>query len=385
MQRLTEHPRGGLSEDAVRRLLIDSEVTISMGCELLDAQLRVTEDISDDFEGGELARNNEATIHGTCRLSLSRELTWGTDLVRPYMLLSNSTLTDVRFNLGVYALVTPERKYGNDPATFDCEGYDRLYLLDREVGDSYEVGAGTSYLTAVRQAITDAGLTGILLDGTAGEKTLPKAMVWPLVAANNEGTESMEPTTWLRVVNDLLAPIGYRGIWVDQDGRFRSEPYKAPAQRPVEFVLDEGANTTIQGEERTLTRDMWKTPNRWVFVATNPPEGTVPSVANGYVYIVDNLSDGPTSQEARGLVWARRYEYEVADPASLVTLGDRRVSLDKQITATWNITTSPLPIAGHFDVVTLDVEGSSRKVQAHEWRMPLDGSDMTWTFDEVVA
>jgi hypothetical protein len=624
VQRLTASPRESLSKTAVQGLLTAPGVTVTAGCDLLAADLTVVADISDDLAGGEVSRNNEARIHGTCSLRLSRELSWGTDLVRPYTTLSRVTgyedvtrevydgpkpypdvvladgpvgywrlgeasgtvaadssgngwdatwanpltatdglivaddngaaavtfgegqkltpplaalpsgnevtvevwtrdlsrgtntvlvrasdgadvqlnihlpysndtvywdaggdagydrvlkaatadelsgvhhwvftkdavagvmriyldgsvwvegtgktrpikaavsgalmdnpatatydeyalyhraltaaevkehfdagrgriptyrtettrepvVDEARFNLGVYSLTTPERVYDEDPATFTCQGYDRLYLLDREVGDSYEVASGALVLDAVRQAITDAGLSGVRLDGTAQDKTLPRAMTWPLVPT--EG--GSEPTTWLRIVNDLLRGVGYRGIWADQDGLFRSEPYASPSTRPVEWTLDEDELTTIQGPGRTLTRDIWKTPNKWIFVQSNRPDGAAAPTEGDGIYTVTNQSDGPTSVDSRGLTWARRYEYEAADQAALVSLGDRRVERDKRVTATWSVSTSPLPIAGHADVATLVVNGTSRKVLAHEWRLPLDGSDQSWTWDEV--
>jgi hypothetical protein len=383
VQRLTAHPREHLTDAAVMEAFTGPKDDWSAGCELLDSQLQVLEDISDDLSDGEIRRNNLDTIHGKCTLSLTREFAWGTALFRPYRVMNG-----IRFNLGVYSVVTPEYHHGVLPMEFTCQGSDRLYLLNREVGDSYEVAANTPYLEAVRQAITDAGLTGVLLDGTAQDKVLPSVRSWPLLPKNDEANRdesSSGPTTWLRVVNDLLKAIGYRGIWADQEGRYRSEPYVPPAQRPSELTLDEGEYTTIQGPDRRLTRDMWKTPNKWVTVQTNRAEGAPAPTEGDGIYTIVNQSDGPTSIDQRGLVWARRYEVEAADQASLVAQGNQQMLRDRQITATWDITTAPLPVAGHFDVMTLVVDGASIKVQAHEWTLPLAGGDMSWILDEVVS
>ena len=64
-------------------LLHSSDLEVSAGLELLRPDLTVREDISDDLVGGKVSRALLNTIHGTTTLSISRELTWGVDLVRP--------------------------------------------------------------------------------------------------------------------------------------------------------------------------------------------------------------------------------------------------------------------------------------------------------------
>jgi hypothetical protein len=45
--------------------------------------------MSADFAGGTVSRVIDATIHGSCQVKLSRELVWGVDLIRPYMVISD--------------------------------------------------------------------------------------------------------------------------------------------------------------------------------------------------------------------------------------------------------------------------------------------------------
>jgi hypothetical protein len=361
-----------------RTLLTGDHLKVSAGLEVLDLNLGFIEDISDELAGGSISRNMDARIHGTCRLTLSRQLNWGAVLVRPYMTLSDGDLS-ARFNLGAYSLTTPERPVGASPALYEVEGYDRLYLLDREVGDTYEVASGVGYLAALRTLISAAGLSGLLLDGTAETKTLPAAMVWPFITERSE-----QPTTWLRIFNDLAAAVNYRGCWADHDGKFRSEPYATPAVRPPEFTFDaDDVDVTIVGQTRTLIEDIWKVPNQWKFVQQN--RTTVPTDGDG-LYTVPNQSTGPTSIDARGgLKWVKRTVVDVADQASLVAYGDRVVAADKRTASIIKATTGPFPAAGHHDVfLYVDSElGGTRKVQATEWEFDLTGSDVTWTWETV--
>ena len=223
MQALTAAPRGAFTAAQVTALLLAPAITVSAGLERLNASLVVQEDISDDLMGGQVERVMNATVHGTCKLDISRALAWGLDLVRPYMTLTDGKIT-ARFNLGVFSLTTPERAVAWTPETYACSGFDRLYLLHRPVGDSYAVTAGTGYLAAVRSAVTAAGLSGVNLDGTAEAKTLPSDMTWPLVKSTATTTSTSTgssasstatgATTWLNIVNELLGAISYRGLWV---------------------------------------------------------------------------------------------------------------------------------------------------------------------------
>jgi hypothetical protein len=393
MPALTAAPRDHLTDAQVTGLLTSPALEVAAGCELLNANLTVREDISNDLAGGRISYNLYWRIHRACDLSLSRSLTWGVDLVRPFMVLTDGlTGVSARWNVGVFALTTPDRRVGETPETYDVQGYDRLYLLDRQVGDSYEIAGGVEYLKAVRDTIAAAGLSGVLLDGSAAGVTLPRAMTWPLVS---DGGDS-EPVTWLRVVNDLLTAINYRAVWADQDGLFRSGPYVEPTARPVEWTFDaDDVTSGIVGEDRSVLEDVWATPNRWLFVRSNLPGDPPPEPTDGAgVYTVNNV-DGTvlglstpasvlTSQNARGLVWPRTFDYDAASQAALVALGDRRVASDLRSATKYDLTTGPFPGAGHADIYRYtDAAVGSRKVQAAQWEFDLAGSDVRWLWEAV--
>lgn len=382
MQPLTAPPRDSLTSAQVTDLLLASSLDVEMGAELLDSTLVVVEDISEDLAGGQVDRNMHATIHGTCRLLLSRELAWGTDLVRPYVTLDDGVVS-ARWNLGVFALVSPERQVGETPELFDVQGYDRLLLLDRQVGADYTVTSGSSYRTALLDVFTAAGLTGVLIEGGAADSTLPADKTWSLVADDQaDPDQTSTPVTYLRIVNDLLRAINFRAVWCDQDGLFRCEGYQAPVSRAVEFTFDAGdEQVTIVGEDRRLREDLWAVPNRWVFRWSNGGTG----IEGDGVYTVLNQSDGPTSIDERGLTWTSVVDFEAASQAKLEDLGDRRVAADRRVTSVLEVTTGPFPGAGHGDVFQLvDPVIGDRKVQATSWSLPLDGGDMSWSWERVL-
>jgi hypothetical protein len=382
VQALTAPPRENLTEAQVRALLRADVLSVDAGLERMSATLQPLEDLSADLEDGTVERNMDAVIHGTCKLRLTRRLSWGTDLVRPYIVLSDGVVS-ARFNQGVYCLTTPERVARDEVETYDVEGYDRVYLLNREVGDSYEVAAGTPYLTAVQSVIAAAGLTGVLLDGSAGGSVLPSLRVWPLIPTDQAQSGTY---TYLNIVNDLLSAINYRGIYCDENGVFRSEPYAQPSARPVEYAFDALEPRTIVGETRTLVEDQWKARNRWVFVQQNIAGDPPPAPVEGAgIYTVVNQSDGPSSIDARGLTWTRVEKLDAADQAALVAQGNQIVAQDRRVTRTFKVTTGPFPAAGHYDVFTFadSALGVSVKVQAQQWTHDLFGSDTSWTWEAV--
>jgi hypothetical protein len=354
--------RDGLSADRVRQLLTAPVVEVDFGADLLDASDRFVEDISADLQDAKVSRSMYADVHGTCELTLMRELDWGVDRVRLWQTVSDGKET-VKFHLGVFLPNVPEHKAGQDPRPREVSGMDKMWLLQREIGDTYVVPTGVSYLDAIRGVLTDAGVDGdVYLDGTRQDTLVDRPAVWLLTD---------QPATWLRPINDLLAMIGYRGMWVSPEGRFRSQPYKPPTESPSEWLFDLGdLATNIVGEDRELTGDVWDAPNWWRFVRRQESE---PTVGDG-IYQVDMIGDD--------LPRRRVVFLDAADQASLVSQGEALVSEDVRNVRLLKVDTGPLPAAGHFDVVDVrDADLVVGKCQARRWSLELATGRMEWEME----
>lgn len=387
MQRLA---RDGYNDDQILRMLHSPAMSVDFGAELLNLQLEVVQDISGDVSEIVTSRTMGAVVHGQVSLEIARPLRWGVDFVQTFMRLRDGLSgVSARFDTGVYSLTTPTRTVGESLTSYKASGFDRLVLLQREVGADYNVALDVTYRQALLDTFAAAGLSGgVLIEGAAADRKLPKARSWPLIATSTDPDQVTTPVTWLRVINDLLQAINFRGVWADERGRYRCQAYANPKTRPSEFLLSTDRSDprldSIVGPDRSTMQDVWGTPNRWTARATNPPAGVVPSETNGLVQIRNNVSDGITSQQARGgLIYAKVLDYETADASTLANRVDRRVALDLQATATYEITTAPLPIAGHDDVVTIrDPEAEiTTRAQATSWRLPHNGDDMSWSFE----
>ena len=381
MQLLNGGPRSGLTVAQVTALLQANVLEVSGGCYLLSPQLQVVDDISDYFAGGTVTHDTTKTVNGACQLELSIALEWGTVLVQPWQTLTDPVSgLSATFMLGVYCLTTPLEPIGESTATYSVSGYDRLYLLNRPVGDTYSVAGGVDYLAAVRATIAAAGLSGVLIDGTASGVVLPVGMTWPL------NPSSSSPSTWLGIVNALLAAIGYVSLWCDENGFFRSQPYVKPATQAPTFVFDADDTTNTIIDDRSLTQDLWGAPNKWIFVQSNPPSGTTPVEGQG-VYTVVNSSDGPSSVAGQGLVWAKQVSLNAADQTSLVIQGNAIILADLAATAAIiTTTTGPFPVAGHLDVYSYsdqEMGADGWLVQATAWTVDVLGDDTSFTWVQV--
>lgn len=387
MQTLNADPRDAFTVAQIEALLLSENIEVDTGLELLDLDLTLIEDISQHLaDGGSIKYDLNNRIHRTCSLELTTAISWGTQLVRPYLVLSGAGISDVRFNLGVFMLTTPVREIGRVPTTYAVQGFDRVMLLDREVGADYSVLSGTTYRQALLDAFSAAGLSGVYIEGSAADNTLPATKSWPLVANDESDPDQTDtPATWLRVVNDLLQAINFRGVWCDADGTYQCVAYQDPSSRAPEFVFDaDDEHTTIVGDDREQHEDIWQTPNKWVFRWKNGGTG----IEGDGIYTVDlnNVdASNPLAQINRGLYWTKVVDYDAASQAKLEELGDRYVDADLRHTSVMKVGTGTFPPAGHADVYTYaDTRvGIAQKVQAVQWELSLDGSMMTWEWEKI--
>lgn len=375
MQPIITPVRAHLTEAQVVWLIRDAPgLEFAAGCELVDTNLTVLADLSDVLQDGVVERQSYADLHGTATLTLERALDWGQALVRPYMVVSASGI-EARFNLGAYYTSAPKGTLGADPEIFEVTGYDILDVLNTPVGESYAVAKDEGYLFAVEQILINEGVTQYLIDQSRADATLPSPRVWPMD----------ENTTWLSIVNDLIGAVGYAGIWSDWDGRLRVQPYRSPSSRPAEWLYDLDIATTMLGPDRPYERDLYRSPNRWVFYRANNIDGPAPVEGNG-VFTYVNTSAGPTSVLARGgRVFTKPVPLDVADQAALVDAGRRVVDADLRNPVKVTPSTSPNPLHWHFDRVALldPAMGPFNQMLATSWKLPLNGDDMPQEWSQL--
>jgi hypothetical protein len=371
MQGLTAGPRAAFTQAEVIAAIRDNPyVHSSAGLELVDLDLNVLADISDRLETGEVQRNSYATTHETCGLAIVGELDWGQALLRPYYNLHLLDGRVMRFNLGAYFTIQPEHTAEQMPRVYDVEGVGILDMLDDPVGDSYAVPAGVSYITAAEDVLRTVGYRKFNIEQLyTSQKVLAAPRTWTVD----------ENPTWLGIVNDLLGAVGYQGIYQDPDGVLVSWPYVTPSTRRSEWTYDTGTYTAMILGKRAMRQDLYKAPNRWVFVRDSDNDDGPRTEGNGrYTYV--NQSDGPTSVDARGgrVITKGPIGIEAADQEALVQAAQVTIDADKRPNITVPITTTANPLHWHFDRLTMNDPdlGPIAEVLSTEWRLPLDGGNM---------
>ena len=148
------------------------------------------------------------------------------DEIEPIEIEPVLIIDGVENKLGVFlpATVTPSESAG--AAQVQIEAFDRCWRVRDVYSETLTYFAeGTPYLTAIESLLTQAGITTVLATPTAA--TLAEAREdW------NIGT------SYLTIVNDLLAEINYNPLWFNQDGVAILEPASVPTAANIEHTLD---------------------------------------------------------------------------------------------------------------------------------------------------
>jgi hypothetical protein len=383
VQGLRDFPRQNLSEQQVLDLVQNlPTIEITYGADLLDMQLNVVMDLTPYMsEGSSIARGNYDTIHGTCELIIDSDapIAIYNQLVRPWQRITDpATGVSAQFYLGVYTLTSPTLDSSRVPTALSYSGYDLLSFLNQPIGDTKAFIAGSNPIDncvdLIGEALPNTSPTTII---TATTKTLASDSTYPFDSSNQ--------WTYLDAVNDQLSQCGYRAVWVDWLGQFHLEPYITPRLRNSEFVFDISSLHNIVAESRSSDQDLFDVPNWWRFVMNgiqgSPVEGT-----NQYTFI-DNDPMRSSSFVNRGYYVKVPAFVDAADYDALKTIAQIAIDADLSPVETFNVSTSPFPLAWHFDqlfIIDPNLSNPYRRVQAKSWELFLDGtSDSTWVLEAV--
>lgn len=385
MQGLTDGPRIGLADTVVTGLLqSDPSVQVEYGCEWLNSNLALVEDITEYMLAGSTVSSDiYATIHRSCSLVFSSDVPfdYATDFVKPYMVLRNpNTDQSARFNLGVYTLESPDFDLSVSPSALTFSGLDLLHFLDQPIGDSFEIAAGVDPVDVAADLIASIVPGSVVSAAPSGEVTA-SAYTWAYA----------DSPTYLGVVNDLMSLVGYLGVWVDWDGVFQLVPYVNPTFGSTEWTFDLGSDDNIVAEDRTAQQNFFDVPNWWRFVISNLDHTPVEGV--DMVTYIDSDPDNPGSFANRNRLIKRTESVDVISYTALVAYATVSIAADLSPAETFDIKTSPFPLAWHRDLIRMidpnlanlpPIKSQYRRVLARSWELSLDGSDdMSWVWETV--
>jgi hypothetical protein len=355
-------------------------LNVRAGCELLDEDLNLVQDISDTMVlDGQIEHTSFNRIAGTCKLTFDADYLWHINRFRPYLVLTDEDGNEAQYNMGVYMLNTPRRATGKTPARYEAEGYDLISLLDTPYGSSYSLPQGSSYLSTIASLLDAAGVPSYDIDQTAAASTTPMDLLWRLDNDN----------TWLKIINDLLLGIGYLELYCDRNGTLQAKPFLFPQDKSAVWVYDTESATTIALEELQSETDLHEIPNKWIF-RRNVPSQALPTEGDG-LYTVINSTDSQTSTGERG---SNRPPVTIiidVDTAytqtELEITGDRIVDRMKQPSLELTLSAGINPTHFHYEVVTVTAPAlglAAAKFYVESWTLPIGSNAMQLTLRKVV-
>lgn len=322
----------------------------------------------DGVEGCDLTFNVNSTIRGGGSLTYSGPpVDWMKHRIQVFYRCAAQG-QEAEWPLGVFIPSAPETAYADLVEPVELELYDKLYLLDMNKNrNSYSVPAGAIVTDRIRGILSGAGYANAVTDST---ETLKSALAWPA------------GTSYLRIVNDLLAAINYFSVYADGNGIFRCEPYVRPQDRTPSFAFRDDSQG-IYSPQFSRLHDTFSVPNRFLAIGTVEGEA-LPPVA----YATDDDPASPYSYESRNIrITEVEENVDATSPAVLQAYVDRRLSELQRSTRTLSISHLPIPVQLN-DVVTFTRDRHGISVTAVVQTLEMDsatGSLVRATLREVEA
>lgn len=303
----------------------------------IDNQL--VENITDVFTGGQASLNHDRAIstQATFEVRDAAAIDPYTDYLAVFL---NREYTDgrpsERDQLGLYTAGVPTGVRTVEIAEGVYVGNDLTAVLARNAfRDTYNITAGTNYVTAVIAIIGLTDLTRYSIIPT--DQVLASPRSFPV------------GTTYLEACNILLEAIGYYHMAMAPDGTLVSMP-----SRNIEYVEP----------YRMITPDD--------LMAPVIPQPTDTTVANVVIVVKDNLNEpplsavrvnddpaSPTSTHNLGIITRVETRSELADQAAVNALADRLLSEGRTFYQTARTTLLPDP-GILFPHQTVDMQGVGR-------------------------
>lgn len=268
---------------------------------------------------------------------------WTRDEIEPVMILDGAA-----YPLGIYAAAQMDPRDTATDASLTVQAYDRCWRVQTTRTETpVYFTAGTSYITAIERLLTDAGIATVL--ATPSTAVLPEEREWEIA------------TSYLTIVNELLAEINYKQLFFTAEGAAVLAPVSVPRASAIRHKLttrrprpwentDERFCTIEPGLGRST--DMFQAPNVFIAVCANPLKGSV-LVATA----VNDNPQSPLSTVRRGRRICQKYMVDnIADQEELQAYADKLRDDSLMRGETLTITTALLPGIGVGDVVSLYYE-----------------------------
>lgn len=251
----------------------------------------VTTDVIDGRTSLDFGRD----VIGTANFTIDDDcnINYLSDLIKPWYCMMVSGMT-YRFPLGVYMLLSPERKSDGKNVSRKVTGYDLLYALEQDkitASMSYEVG--DNVIDEVITLIDSVG-TWVSYDIKASAEVLGTEMSYEVGKSK------------LFIINSLLKTINYYPLWADGNGIYRAEPW---AEDPYTTWTFEDNNESLYTSGIESKLDYTEMYNK-VIVITNQLKEDTPPFSSVLTFEDLLMSSHPFSYSSIGRYVTKKFDSE---------------------------------------------------------------------------
>lgn len=265
--------------------------------------------------------------------------------------------------LGIFAVGTCTDVYDDAGIhRVQLEAYDRGYRLTETRSESIlHLDAGTNYLDAVEQLLTEAGIYQVMATPT------------PLKLAMDREDWDMG-TEYLEIVNTLLEEINYNPVWFNSAGYAVLAPCKDPGSGPVSHIYDGTNEISILRPGIQVERDAFGRPNVFIVICENPD---LPAPLTATAVNDDPISSLSTVKRGRRICAVERID-NVASQAELDKYAKRLMTDSMLSSEVLTVQTAIDGGHGLLDTVAINHPQVSGSFEELSWRMTLaPGEPMT--------
>ena len=291
------------------------------------------------------------------------DVDWLTDEIRPEMIIDG-----VHHALGLFAPATVSRSDSDGVKTVRVEAYDRCWKVRDYLTPGWRYfGPNTKYLEAVGSLLAEAGIS--LISAGDSTATLVNSREWEI------------GTSYLDIVNELLAEINYKSLWFDGTGTARLEPWKTITADNIDHVLDDTNVQSMVLPALQQTTDIYSTPNVFVVVCSNAEKSAAMVAKAENANPRSPLSIG---RRGRRIVQVTNVD-NIASQAALETYAERLMTDSLIGGETVQVQTGLLPGFGVGDITALRYGNELSLCRETSWSMELTvGGAMTHTLKRQV-
>ena len=232
----------------------------------------------DDVDSGKISLSDSALVSGTGTLTwnvLDTNVDWSSTRVSVEAVVSGEVTP-----LGTYVVTAPSGDFDGTAHVKSLQLTDKTSLLrDNVISTTVAFPAGSNLVESARHLITETGETNLLVIDSTLVTSQPQS--WP------------PGTSYLEIVNDLLANAGYRNVYANRWGQLCLTPWASLSSTVPTFSFSEGEDSTYL-QRWSYGTSLWDVSNKVIL----------------------------TSQEVGGVVFTSvRENLDATSPSSIPRLG----------------------------------------------------------------